>query len=155
MLILNKKSVSPEQLKNGDLEVNVLDIARGLSKIPVYLGQTNQFYSYAEHALRYAHQVRPEDKLYALFNCAWRTYGTRMMHPHIYDQLELSRDVDRHTRSVLLRLQSTEQRDLFDIRISEDDPPPLDFRIIPMCMSTAYVDFLHLYEALKLCKYPK
>lgn len=147
MLIINKTIVHPCEAKIGDVDIDVRDIAHALSNICCYYGRTKVFYSYAEHSLRLSQNVPPEDKLWALMSCAWRSFGARTMQKHVEEHLHIGMQRSNKTDGIYRTLLATEQRDLLGVKLNDDAAK--DWRIRPLDAGTVVVDFINHYEALK------
>lgn len=62
-------------------DVDILDIAHGLSLLCRYNGHVRRFYSVAEHCVLMSHAVSPENALWALLHDATEAYVGDMIRP--------------------------------------------------------------------------
>lgn len=147
MLVINKIIVTPCDVISGDVDIDVPGIANALSKICCYHGRTETFYSYAEHSLRLSQNVPPEDKLWALMSCSWRTFGARTMQKYVEEHLNIGMQRSNKTDGIYRTLIATEKRDLLGVHNLQEASK--DWRIRPLSLEVVTTDFINHYEALK------
>ena len=126
-------------------DVDILDIAHALSNTCRFAGHCRTFYSVAEHSVRLAETLAPEEQLWGLLHDAAEAYVLDLPRPIKHDQRMreyrwMERNVDQAIRikfrlfgdpppSVKVadnRMLFTEKRDLIAISTHEDwdDPYP-------------------------------
>lgn len=159
----------------GDLRTNIDDLAWGISHIPRYHGQVQEFYSVGDHSIRVSEMVRPDLAYQALMHdiheactqdvsgpvkAALRLYGDA------WDRFE--QDVARKIRKWYclpyrlhsevkkadIEIRESEMRDLFS-PVAQDACAALGCkvarpnetrRIFPRTAEESYEDFMVLYR---------
>lgn len=149
-------------------DVNPLDIAHHLALQCRFGGACRVFYSVAEHSLRVAAIVPPEDALAGLLHDAAEAYAQDLVRP-VKQALPQYRDIERRIAVVLSErfqvdlvnlpesvkradevMLATEKRDLMSQAAREWAwlPPPLHDRILPMTWDRAKGMFLRRLREL-------
>lgn len=150
-------------------QVDILDIALGLSRIPRWNGQTSRFYSVAEHSIAAAALLRQEDgplfALIGLLHDASEAYLGDVPKPlkrilPEYEEVEsrlmsvvfkkygLPASLPPKVEEVDARLLATEYRDLFGVKLFDLALPPYENLNDELTQAEALSLFLGTFDML-------
>lgn len=150
-------------------QINITDIAHGLSNVCRFSGQSSEFYSVAQHSLFVMSQVKNEFKLQALLHDATEAYMSDVPSPikHLcpdYKHYELvlwsviakkfkiSSELDKSVKEADIRMLATERQFVFNDNMlwgPMDDVKPYELKIEPW--DQKYAEMLYLeafYETI-------
>lgn len=148
-------------------EIDIKDIAAGLSKMCRYNGQISEFYSVAQHSVYAAILAKPESRMHALLHDASEAYLGDVISPlkpllTNYEEIEkrmmsaiaqkfnFSFDDHAEIHEIDQRLLTTEVQQLIphhniDWKLTA---PAYPFKIEPLAWWLAEFKFLNLYEVI-------
>lgn len=146
-------------------DVNIRDIAHGLSNMCRFNGHVRGFYSVAQHSVLVSRIVPPQYALWGLLHDATEAYlpdVTRPIKSHIEGfcdieyrlmnciavAFELLGPMPSEVKEADIRLLVTEQRDLCRSHSPSFDYPPLEEVIEPWEPATARFKFIQRYQEL-------
>lgn len=148
-------------------DIDICDIARGLSNMCRFNGHLRKFYSVAQHSLLASDFASEKNKLHALLHDASESYCGDVISPlkplltdykaierkvmeAIAKRFEFDLDDDEEIKEIDERLLATEVRDLVPAQVINWRfvRPPYQFTIIPWNADEAYDRFLHRFEDL-------
>lgn len=150
-------------------QIYLLDIAHGLSCESRFSGQTNKFYSVAQHSEWVSRLVPPEFALQGLLHDAAEAYCKDIPSP-LKKLLPEYSEIERRVQAAInrrfglpdvldfpvkvadLTMLATERRDLMPKHADEWEClkgfEPIAQRIEPMAQCHAYISFLQRYDAV-------
>lgn len=150
-------------------DINIIDIAHGLSQLCRFNGQTKTFYSVAQHSVIVASHVRPEHRKHALLHDASEAYLTDLPTPlKRLPEFKPYRDAEAYLQRLIYtafgldpiepeeiaivdkRVFVTEARDLMREPIRYMDLYPYRARINPLPPEAAKALFLDCWHQLEL-----
>lgn len=143
-------------------QINIADIAHGLSNVCRFSGQSSEFYSVAQHSLFVMGQVPDEFKLQALLHDATEAYMSDVPSPikrlcpdykhyelvlwsAIARKFKISAELDKSIKTADVRMLATERKFVFNDNVlwgPMDDIKPYDLKIEPW--DQKYSEMLYL-----------
>jgi hypothetical protein len=149
-------------------EIDIKDIAAGLSKMCRYNGQISEFYSVAQHSVYAAILAKPESRMHALLHDASEAYLGDVISPlkpllTNYEEIEkrmmsaiakkfnFTFDDHEHVHKIDQRLLTTEVQQLIphhnlDWKLTA---PAYQFKIEPLDWWRAELQFINFYEIIE------
>ncbi len=151
-------------------QIDIEDIALGLSRMPRFAGQTRMFYSVAQHSVLVAKHAPREMRLQALLHDATEAYLCDLPKPvkslcpnyetleaYLWRVISVRFGVPFELYPAVHRLDQralvTEQRDLRKHPVSweRNGLKPFGKRIKPWSQQKAYMEFVHKFEKYQRC----